>query len=205
MWNVVAVSEPPVNIINMSHGEVLITKQKEHHSQKESSLKPVATPSTISLCGSGGGPLKADPWTQVDPWSSYTGPRPATSHAAALTTATESMHQLESKIEQAVLSKLPQCVAMDQDDMPDRIQDLETKFQSLLSRQQKLEGVVQEQSVQQSAQLGQMQAQLNAHGQQISGQMEAQQHQIQGMFDAQMSQIRSLLAKRPRDETEALE
>ena len=205
MWNVLAVSEPPTNIINMSHGEVLITKQKESQTPKEASMKPVATPSTISLCGSGHAPQNADPWSKVDPWSSYTGPRLGESHAAAMTAATESLHQLENKIEQAVLSKIPQCVAMDQDDIPDRLQDLESKFQTLLSRQQKLEGVVTEQSVQQAAQLGQMQAQLNAQGQQISGQMEAQQLQIQGMFDAQMSQIRSLLAKRPRDDTDGHE
>ena len=205
MWNVVAVSEPPTNIINMSHGEVLITKQKELQTPKESSMKPVATPSTISLCGSSNASERADPWSKIDPWSNYTGPRQVDSHAAAMSAATESMQQLENKIEQAVLSKIPQSFAMDQDDIPDRISELETKFQTLLSRQQKLEGVVTERSVQQSAQLGQMQAQLNAHGQQISGQMEAQQQQIQGMFDAQMSQIRSLLAKRPRDDVDGHE
>lgn len=103
------------------------------------------------------------------------------------------------------MSKIPQYVAMDQDDIPDRLHDLETKFHTLLGRQQKLEGIVTEQSVQQSAQLGQMQAQINAQGQQLTGQMEAQQHQIQGMFDAQMSQIRSLLAKRPRDDNDGQE
>ena len=53
MWTVVAVSEPPTNIIHMSHGEVLITKQKESPVQRETSMKPVATPATISLCGTG--------------------------------------------------------------------------------------------------------------------------------------------------------
>lgn len=204
MWTVVAVSEPPTNIIHMSHGEVLITKQKESPVQRETSMKPVATPATISLCGTGQID-KADPWAKIDPWSKYTGPRPADSHAAALTTATESMQQLETKIEQAVLSKLPQVVSMDQDDIPERLVDLESKFQTLLVRQQKLEGVVSDTSVQQAAQLGQMQSQLNAQGQQLTGQIEAQQHQIQGMFDAQMAQIRSLLAKRPRDEADGQE
>ena len=115
------------------------------------------------------------------------------------------MQQLETKIEQAVLSKLPQVVSMDQDDIPERLVDLESKFQTLLVRQQKLEGVVSDTSVQQAAQLGQMQSQLNAQGQQLTGQIEAQQHQIQGMFDAQMAQIRSLLAKRPRDDADGQE
>ena len=180
MWTVVAVSEPPTNIIHMSHGEVLITKQKELPVPRATVMKPVATPATISLCGSGKKAGKEDPWVQVDPWSNYMGPKAIDPQAAAMTTATESMHQLESKIEKAVLSKIPQYVAMDQDDIPDRLHDLETKFHTLLGRQQKLEGIVTEQSVQQSAQLGQMQAQINAQGQQLTGQMEAQQHQIQG-------------------------
>ena len=195
MWAVVAVDDPPTNIIHMSHGEVLITKQKENASPKEPSKPPVATPSTLSLCGatSSRGP---DPWTKMDPWGGYTGPKPSDSHSVGLATAAESMHQLEHKIEQAVLSKIPQSFAMDQDDMPDKIQDLETKVQSLLTRQQKLEGIVQEQTTQTTVQFGQMQAQLNAHGQQISGHMESQQQQIQQMFESQMSQIRSLLSKR---------
>ena len=205
MWTVVAVSKPPTNIIQMSHGEVLITKHKETPIQKEPTMKPVATPSTISLCGSGVGIEKTDPWSKMDPWSKYTGPRPSDSHMPAVITAQESMQQLEEKIKDSVLSKLPQVVAMDQDDIPDRLGELESKFQTLMARQQKLEVVVSDNSVQQAAQLGQMQAQLNAHGQQLTGQIEAQQHQIQGMFDAQMSQIRSLLAKRPRDDLETHE
>ena len=118
------------------------------------------------------------------------------SHVGGLVTAAESMHQLEAKIEKAVLSKIPQSFAMDQDDVPDKLQELESKFQTLVTRQQQLEGMVQEQSVQTTAQFGQMQAQLNAQGQQMSVHMESQQHQIQQMFDSQMSQIRSLLSKR---------
>lgn len=195
MWSVVAVDEPPMNIINMSHGEVLITKSKDAPSQKEPTKQPVATPNTLSLCGaeSSRGP---DPWAKIDPWSGYKGPKPAETHAAGLATAAESLHQLEHKIEQAVLSKIPQTFAMDQDDVPEKIHDLETKVQSLLTRQQQLEGMVQEQSVQTSAQFGQVQAQLNAQGQQISGHMESHQLQIQQMFESQMSQIRSLLSKR---------
>ena len=195
MWAVIAVDDPPTNIIHMSHGEVLITKQKENATPKEPSKPPVATPSTLSLCGATSS-RGLDPWTKMDPWGGYTGPKPSDSHSVGLATAAESMHQLEHKIEQAVLSKIPQSFAMDQDDMPDKIQDLETKVQSLLTRQQKLEGIVQEQTTQTTVQFGQMQAQLNAHGQQISGHMESQQQQIQQMFESQMSQIRSLLSKR---------
>ena len=98
-----------------------------------------------------------------------------------------------------MLAKIPQVVAMDQDDVNDRVQELESKFNQLAHRQQQLETVVNEQGAQQSAQLGQMQSQLNAHGQQLAGHMETQQHQLQTMFESQMAQIRGLLSKRPRD------
>ena len=201
MWSVLAVDEPPMNIVNMSHGEVLITKQKDTPSQKQPLKQSVATPSTLSLCGSGGsdGQRGPDPWAKHDPWGGYQGLKPKDSHCNGLVAATESMQQLEQKIEQAVLSKIPQTFAMDQDDVPDKIQELESKFQTLVTRQQQLEGMVQEQSAQTSVQFGQMQAQLNAQGQQISGHMESQQLQIQQMFESQMSQIRSLLTKRKCD------
>ncbi len=195
MWSVIAVDDPPTNIINMSHGEVLITKQKDTPLQKTPVKQPVATPTTLSLCGTDSSKGQ-DPWTKADPWSGYTGFKTTETRSSGIVTAAESMHQLEHKIEQAVLSKIPQSFAMDQDDVPEKLQDLENKFQTLLSRQQQLEGLVQEQSVQTSAQFSQVQAQLNAQGQQITGHMESQQQQIQQMFDSQMSQIRSLLSKR---------
>ena len=184
MWSVVAIADPPSNILSMSHGDVV-------------SLEPVAAPSTISLCGAGGKP-KDDPWLKADPWGQYvpvTGGNPP----PGLATAAESIHQLESKIESAVLAKLPQVVAMDQDDVTDRVQELDNRFNQMVQRQQQLESVVSDQGVQQSAQLSQMQSQLNAQGQQLASHMDAQQQHIQTMFESQMAQIRGLLSKRPRD------
>lgn len=198
MWSVVAVAEPPTNIITMSHGDVVITKDKESSSEVSKTLKPVAAPSTISLCGAGGRP-KDDPWLKVDPWGQYVPVSGGNPHQTGLTTAAESIHQLESKIESAVLAKLPHVVAMDQDDVPDRVQELENRFNQLVQRQQQLETVVSDQGAQQSAQLSQMQSQLNAQGQQLAGHMDAQQQHIQTMFESQMAQIRGLLSKRPRD------
>ena len=87
-------------------------------------MKPVAAPSTISLCGAGG---------------------KASAQRVGLTAAAESIHQLESKIESAVLAKLPQVVAMDQDDVSERVQQLETRFNQMAQRQQQLETVVHDQ------------------------------------------------------------
>ena len=53
-----------------------------------------------------------------------------------------------------------------------------------------------------TAQLSQLQGQLNAQSQQVAGQLESQQQSIKSMFDSQMAQIRGLLAKRPREDGE---
>ena len=199
MWSVIAVTDPPTNIISMSHGDVVITRAKESIPDAKTIMKPVAAPATISLCGSGVHKGPEDPWVKADPWGQYVPVTGSASQQSGITAAAETIHQLESKIENAVLAKLPQCVAMDQDDVSDRVQDLESRFNQLMHRQQQLETVVNEQGAQQTAQLGQMQSQLNAQGQQLAGHMEAQQHQIQNMFESQMAQIRGLLSKRPRD------
>ena len=99
----------------------------------------------------------------------------AAQQQSGISAAAESIHQLESKIETAVLAKLPQVVAMDQDDVSDRVQDLESRFSQLMQRQQQLEVVVNEEGAQQVAQMSQMQSQLNAQGQQMASHMEVQQ------------------------------
>ena len=202
MWSVVALVDPPNNIISMSHGDVVITKATENSSEPKVPVKPVAAPATISLCGTSMNKGKEDPWAKADPWSQYVPLAGSAQQQSGISDAAESIHQLESKIETAVLAKLPQVVAMDQDDVSDRVQDLESRFSQLMQRQQQLEVVVNEQGAQQVAQMSQMQSQLNAQGQQIASHMEVQQNQIQNMFESQMAQIRGLLSKRPRDDQE---
>ena len=201
VWSVFATEHPPTNIVTMGHGEMVIATVKKPSEQKGDQMKPVATSSTLALCGN---VLKKagqhDPWTVQDPWQSY---KPQmTPHLTSVPDASESLKQLESKIEQAVLARMPsqQVVAMDQDDVPDRVEFLEKQVQTLMHKQQQLEVTVNDQHVQQSAQLSQLQGQLNAQGQQVSNQLASQQQSMQQMFEAQMQQIRNLLSKRPRSE-----
>lgn len=202
MWSVVALADPPNNIMSMSHGDVVITRAKESSHEPQVPVQPVAAPSTISLCGTGVVKGKEDPWVKVDPWSQYVPLAGSSQQQTGISAAAESIHQLESKIEHAVLAKIPQVVAMDQDDVSDRVQDLESRFSQLMQRQQQLESVVNDQGAQQVAQMSQMQSQLNAQGQQMANHMEVHQQQIQSMFESQMAQIRGLLSKRPRDDQE---
>lgn len=202
-WNVVATKPPPSNIIPMSHGEVVISTVKALEKAKSETMKPVAASSTLNLCGTGrlqSSGLK-DPWVMQDPWQSYQGPRPENVTRGALD-ASDSLKQLEQKIEQAVLSKVPQVACMEQDDVPDRVAVLEKQVNSLMSKQQQIEVSIQDHHAHHAAQLSQLQGQLNAQGQQVAGQLESQQQNIKSMFDSQMAQIRGLLAKRPREDGE---
>jgi hypothetical protein len=138
--------------------------------------------------------MDQDPWTTKDPWGGF---KPSTS---AHTDNTESLQQLERRVQDAVLAKLP-APAME-DDMPERMSFLEGQVQQLMVKQQGLEGQFQEFSSQQGQQLTAMQTQINSQGQQLHGHMENQSQAIQSMFAQQMEQIRGLLSKRPRDEFE---
>ncbi len=199
-WTVHSTSPPPTNILHMAHGEVVISTLKAPEVGRQQLKKPFGASATLNLCGSSSVQTPKDPWLVADPWQSYQGPRHEPSQIG-IQDASESIRQLETKIEQAVLAKIPpQPVAMDQDDMQDRVGDLEKQVQVLMNRQQHLETSVQKNHVQQSAQLTQLQSQMNAQGQHVAGQLASQQQTMQQLFDSQMSQIRSLLAKRPREE-----
>ena len=147
-------------------------------------------------------PGTKDPWVLQDPWQAYQGPRPEAVTRGA-TDASESLKQLEQRIEMAVLSKVPQQpTSMEQDDVPDRVLVLEKQVNTLMSKQQQMEVNIQDHHAHHTAQLSQLQGQLNAQGQQVAIQLESQQQNIKSMFDSQMAQIRGLLSKRPREDGE---
>lgn len=204
-WNVVATKPPPSNIISMSHGDVVISTIKSVDKSKSDQMKPVAASSTLNLCGANRVQHPSgtkDPWVLQDPWQAYQGPRPEAVTRGA-TDASESLKQLEQRIEMAVLSKVPQQpTSMEQDDVPDRVLVLEKQVNTLMSKQQQMEVNIQDHHAHHTAQLSQLQGQLNAQGQQVAIQLESQQQNIKSMFDSQMAQIRGLLSKRPREDGE---
>jgi len=197
MWIVQAVDAPANTIIATTHGEVVITRHKPETIGKPAIPTPVASAATLALCGAQS--IKqtsdTDPWSMKDPWGGFK-PSTAVKHADD----TESMQQLERRVQNAVLAKLP-APAME-DDLPERMSLLEGQVQQLMVKQQGLEGHFHEFSAQQGQQLSAMQVQINNHGQQLHGHMENQNQAIQSMFAQQMEQIRGLLSKRPRDELE---
>ena len=196
MWIVQAVEEPSNNIIVTSHGEVVITRQKTDQNGKSTVVAPVASAATLALCGTQKGQptTDVDPWIAKDPWGGY---RP--NHTGA-TDTTESMQQLEMRVQNAVLAKLP--AAPMEDDVPERMNHLESQVQQLMAKQQGMEVQFQEFSNHHGQQLTAMQAQINSQSQQLHGHIENQNQSIQSMFAQQMEQIRGLLSKRPRDDNE---
>eukprot|EP00435_Cladocopium_sp_Y103_P056891 s1564_g19.t1 len=202
VWLVQAIDDPPASIIATTHGEVIITRQHDEAAQKPVVSKPVGAASTLALCGgvvSAKAPSNdADPWTRHDPWSTF---RPTTDQGRQAIQATESLKQLETRIYDAVVDKLPSAAPMDED-FPNRLQALEGQVHQLMTKHQTLEHNMAEFSAHQGQQISNLQSQITTQGQQFHGQLASQEQSIAAMFESQMQQIRGLLSKRPHDSME---
>eukprot|EP00435_Cladocopium_sp_Y103_P034195 s179_g8.t2 len=130
IWLIQATEEPPQCIIHTTCGDVMIAKQKHESQAPTSSHTSVGSASTIALCGAHvhktGEP---DPCAKNDPWGTY---KPTS--GPAIPTPAEGLHQIEARIQSAVMSKLQ--TPMEQDDLPDRVHALEGQdfLQSDLAR-----------------------------------------------------------------------
>ena len=82
MWLLHAVDEPPDNIVTTSHGEIVITKRSPPSQAKSSSVLPIGSASTLTLCGQTTQPVEVGPWPKQDPWGGFqpshgpSGPKP---------------------------------------------------------------------------------------------------------------------------------
>ena len=97
---------------------------------------------------------------------------------------------MEERLEKSILAKLP-CERMETDEEDNRVSQLEAQIQHLASRQQSLEGLVNEHLHQHTAQVQTLQTQ-------VMSQLEVQRSQMKGMFDDQMSKLEAILAKKGR-------
>ena len=197
MWLIQATHEPPVRVVPMSHGDIVISTHKAPRETKVQPVRPVASSATLALCGTQAPSAgSTDPWIVSDPWGGYAPTsKPAVDPSAGL-------QQIKTQIKEDVLASLPhQPCSMETDDTVDRIQHLEAQVHTLMQKQVSLETNVMETASRQSAQIASVQTQLQTQGQELQGHIESQQQNLQALFEAQMSQIRSLL-KRPRDENE---
>jgi hypothetical protein len=197
VWLLQAVDDPPASVILTSHGEVIISKHKEDDaSSKEPSTKPVGAATTLALCGGASLGREPDPWIKSDPWGGY---KPATD-SGSVAPATDSMRQLETRLYDAIVEKLPAGTTID-DGVPDRLQVLEGQVKQLMTKQHTMETNMVEFTHQHGQQISSLQSQITTQGQQFHGQMESQSQSIAAMFENQMQQIRGLLSKRNIDAT----
>jgi len=196
MWLLQSVETPPQLIFHMQHGEVVVSSHKQGDGPKVSQVPMVGSVNTLNLCTAGHaeGGADVDPWIASDPWGSY-----KSKTGGSQTSPSESLQQLEQRIQSAVLAKMP--VAMEQDDVPERLLTLESQFQVLLQKNQSLEGQFVDFSTQNTKQFAVVQQQIQQQSQSFHGQMETHTQSVQAMFETQMQQIRNLLSKRPRDDS----
>jgi hypothetical protein len=194
MWTVQANEDPEHAIVSTTTGEIVITRQKVDTAVVAKGPTTVGSAATLALCGAEpNAKAESDPWAHSDPWRAYQPPV-----GTAATGPTEGMLQIEERIQTAVLAKIQ--TPMEQDDLPDRVHQLEGQVHQLLAKQQGLETQFQEYSGQHTQQMHALQGQITSQAQQLHGQLENQRQNMQSLFEQQMQQIRGLLAKRPREE-----
>ena len=199
VWLVQACVDPPSNVVTLKHGEVVISKVgPKNAAADEMPVSVVTSSKTLELCqmkpASDSLPA-ADPWLIKDPWAQALVQLPHGADQAAA-----ALKQVEARVEQTLMAKLPKLAAQDVDAQmtledhqqnEDRFQALEKQVQQLTQSQQTLEVKVEDTSRRQEAQLSQFQHQLSAH-------IEAQGTQMEQLFRKQMASIEDLLAVKAR-------
>ena len=194
MWLVQSTDEPTQSIVHTSHGEIVISKQKQDVPGQPARQPTVASAATLALCKANPeAGAEMDPWSKSDPWG---GNKP-TGHSVSTSNSNEGLQQLEDRIQQSVLAKMS---APMEHDLPDRVVALEGQVQQLLNQQQGFEAQLREFNGHHTQQLNALQNQVHVQSQQLHGHLENQNQTIQSLFEQQMTQIRTLLSKRPRDD-----
>lgn len=152
MWTVQANEDPENSIVSTTNGEIVITRQKVDTAVVAKGPTMVGSAATIALCGADPNTkTDGDPWAHTDPWRAYKPPVGSTA-----TGPTEGMLQIEERIQTAVLAKIQ--TPMEQDDLPDRVHQLEGQVHQLLAKQQGLETQFQEYNGQHTQQMHALQA-----------------------------------------------
>eukprot|EP00438_Fugacium_kawagutii_P016564 Skav227392 [mRNA] locus=scaffold3215:106803:116693:+ [translate_table: standard] len=190
MWLVHAVSEPSQNLLKMGHGDVMITRHRMGDKEAPPAPpQPVAAPATLALCGQVPGKDKGQ-----DPWQGWQSPDPWQKPMAVdIAPPSETLKRIESQIEQAVLSRLPDA---------SRLQTLEDQVTTIMSKHAALENQVREADHRQQVQIAEVRNEVSQQGHQLRGALEGQKQDISAMFQSQMQQIRGLLKKRDRNESD---
>ena len=201
----------------MAHGDVLVTQDAQPEEAAQPAPRVVATTTTKAIVSRDG----VDELQLNDPWAK--GPQKPVKQLQNFVIGSP-MEDLESRVVQEVLAQLPKpTMEVDSDGATqDRVKQLEQQVSELHAHTSQLKQVVQQTASDQSAQIQELQGQLNHQGahfeqaiaaqaaqlhtfqesfhEQFKQQVSHQQTMLDGMFSRQMSQFESLLAKRHKPE-----
>lgn len=185
MWLAQSVDAPPKSVFSFRHGQVVITKATTGGRTDQalvSNDQVIGQQDTVKLCAAGSSG-SADPWLHrdKDPWGSAIRPvQPCVSAAPQL-------QDIEHRIEQAVLAKLP-AEKMETDEQEARIKQLEHHVHELAARRQSLEKLVGDNHQQQTIQAQSLQTQM-------ASQLEVRRQHMDGLFKEQMARIEMLMGR----------
>lgn len=207
MYKIQAVEAPPQSTLRMTHGDVLVTKLVDQASAPPAPMQVVGSASTMTLVN--GQDSEID-WLQVqDPWAKKV------NRVAPMQNADDPMEDLESRITEAVMTRLERGRSMqvdDGDEVQDRVAALEHQMNDLQVHQQQLQVTVQTHQVEQAAQVQRMQSTfqqqhdrlehiLNSNTAQFREEFSKQTHNqtvLESMMQQQMQQIETLINENKR-------
>ena len=200
MWKIQSVEAPQRTVLQMAHGEVVITAMDQKHDFQAPVAQVVGAERTVQLCSTrdeGGVDtiFTNDPWAQS--LKSTKAPDVKMDHQ-------DPIEQIEKRVVQAVLAKMPPSMEVDSvpvsSEVDQRIHALESRVHQLSDGHQRLHQAMQEQTAAQvrlEARVGEGAEQLQSFQTQFRAQLEQQQGQLDSLFQQQMSKIEEIL-KRPR-------
>ena len=153
VWHIQSCIDPPSTVVSLKGGADVVISKVAPKLQSNMSVAPaVASAETLGLCQFTATEAQApDPWLVKDPWSSYAAKLSPMKSGSPDFEA--SLHQVEQRIERAVLAKLPSKASShdaDQDmdgehgSNQNRIQELEAQMTRLTQGHQQLEQKVDE-------------------------------------------------------------
>lgn len=218
MFRVQSVQDPPVKMLRMAHGDVMIAREADPEVPDRPEPRVVATSATESFVSK---PFEGDIIQQNDPWAKAASRLPTKTATFQIGNPLEDMTH---KVVAEVMAKLPQPqMEVDGDEtqamkiatLEQQVKDLHGQTQALASQAQQhaqesssqfqeIRGQIQQQGVHFDAALASQATTMHSFQETFQEQFRQQVHQQQtmldGMFSKQMTQFESLLAKRSRQE-----
>ena len=217
MFRVHAVDVPPSKVLQMQHGDVVVTQESAPPSSLPVVPKVLASAATVAMVTK---ESEVDQLQINDPWAASKVAKPG----PVPVQIGNPIEDMEQRVVAAVLAQMPsKNMEVDPDsDQQDYVVKLEQQMQGLQQHTQQLGLTMQQQHTEHTKQIQEVHHQMQQQHQHFDAAIQAQAGQIQGfqdsfqeqfrqqvvhqqsmldsMFQKQMTQFESLLSKRARQE-----